>query len=129
MMLTRSATVRDARAAVHLALLSGGTLQLYTAPMPSAGQEIDTQTLLATISLPEPAGVVADGAFVATANLEALAIADGIAAWVRIISADDVWLMDMDAGIPGSGAAVTINPAQLYTGGTVRLTQLRLQEP
>ena len=41
----------------------------------------------------------------------------------------DGWLMDLDAGVPGSGAAVIINPAQIYTGGTVRLAQLRLQEP
>lgn len=129
MILTRSVTLRDARAAVHLTLLSGGQLQVFTGQMPPAGDAIDGQILLATLTLPDPAGTVADGAFVATSNLEAMAVADGIAAWVRITDADDAWLMDLDAGTPGSGAAVIINPAQIYTGGTVRLAQLRLQEP
>lgn len=129
MIIRRSTAIRDARAAVHLNALSGGAMHLYTGPMPDGGEAITDQTLLAIWSLPSPAGAVDAGVFAAASGLEAMVLADGVPAWVRLLDGAGAWVMDMDAGGVGSGVAVIVSPAQLYAGGTARIERLRLIEP
>lgn len=129
MILTRSATLRDARAQVHVTAFSGGQIAFYDGTMPTAGEAVSTQTKLVEIAIPNPAGAVAEGAFVLAANLEAMAVSDGVVTWARITDSTGAWLMDMDAGPTGSGAAIIVSPAQLYAGGTARIERLRLIEP
>lgn len=129
MILTRSATLRDARAQVHVTAFSGGQIAFYDGTMPTAGEAVSTQTKLVEIAIPNPAGAVAEGAFVLAANLEAMAVSDGVVTWARITDSTGAWLMDMDAGPTGSGAAIIVSPAQIYAGGTLRIERLRLIEP
>lgn len=129
MILTRSSALRDARAQVHVTALSGGKIALYDGAMPAAGEAVTTQVKLVEITLPNPAGVVDAGVFVLTVPQEAMAASDGIATWARLTDSTGAWLMDMDAGATGSGAAIIVSPAQLYAGGTMRIERLRLIEP
>lgn len=128
MILATSAAYKAARAQVHAVLLSGGSARLYTGTMPAGGEAVTDQILLAAFDLPDPAGAVVEGAF-ALAVVEAMAAAEGLAAWLRLLAADGAWVMDMDAGVTGSGAAAIVSPASLYAGGTVRIERLRLIEP
>jgi len=124
-----SLLLRNARAAVHNTLFSGGLVVAYTAPMPADGAAITTQVALGAWVLPNPAGTVDAGEFVLTPNVEDMADADGVPAWARIFNSAGAWLKDLDAGALGSNAAVILTPAQVYAGGTLRLVRLRLIEP
>lgn len=129
MILYRSDALRNARANVHKTLLAGGKIQLYTATMPANGAAITDQTLLAEFTLTDPVGTVDAGAFDLGAVIETMAVGDGAAAWVRISDSTSAWLMDLDVGETGSGAAIIATPLQVYTGGTVRINSFRLIEP
>ncbi|TQV61647.1 MAG: hypothetical protein FNT29_10975 [Halothiobacillaceae bacterium] len=129
MILTRSLVLRNARATTHLSALAGGSIHAYTGTMPLGGGAVTDQTLLASWTLPTPAGAVGEGAFALTPNQEAMVQADGTPTWVRVLDSSDGWLMDLDAGGVGSGAAVIVTPAQMYAGGTSRIERLRLIEP
>lgn len=129
MILRRSTALRNLRAQAHVAALAGGTLLIYDGVMPADGGEITDQVLLAELALPDPAGSVDAGVFELGEVADVMAAADGTATWVRVLDSDDAWLMDLDAGGIGSGAAIIISPAQLYAGGTVRIDRLRLIEP
>jgi hypothetical protein len=121
--------LRDARAAIHAAMLAGGELQVYDGSMPNGGAAVTTQNLLVSFALPDPAGTVVEGVFSLGAIAEVLASGTGTASWVRILDAAGVWLMDLDAGPAGSGTAVAFTPAQIYAGGTVRFVGFSLIEP
>ena len=130
MILRRAAALKNLRAQAHVVALAGGTLLIYDGAMPATGGgEITDQVLLAEFTLPDPAGTVSDGAFALAAVADVMAAHDGVATWVRMQTSDDSWLMDLDAGGAGSGAAIIIMPAQLYAGGIVRIERLRLIEP
>lgn len=129
MIISRSLALRNARATVHLNALAGGSIHAYTGTMPVDGAAVTDQTLLASWVLSDPSGTVADGEFVLSAGLDALVMADGVMTWARVLDSSSGWLMDMDTGGAGSGAAIIVSPAQLYAGGTARIERLRLIEP
>jgi hypothetical protein len=128
--LRRSTALKNLRAQAHVVALAGGALLIYDGAMPAVGGDaITNQVLLAEFALPDPPGTVDAGVFTLAAVADVQATADGVAVWVRVLAGDDSWLMDLDAGGTGSGAAIIISPAQLYAGGTVRIDRLRLIEP
>lgn len=129
MIIYRNSDIKTARAQIHADALSGGKMRLYTGTMPINGGAITTETLLIELPFATPAGVVSNGAFVLDAPIEGIAIADGVATWARILSSADDWVMDLDAGASGSGAAIVVNPQQIYAGGTIRINQFSLNEP
>lgn len=129
MILVRSTALKNLRASAHTVALAGGSLLIYGGTRPEAGGDITDQVLLATFLLADPPGSVSGGVFELGAVADVMASADGVATWVRVLAGDDSWLMDLDAGGAGSGAAIIISPAQLYAGGTVRIDRLRLIEP
>lgn len=127
MILNRSLALRNLRAQTHAAVLAGAKIMVYTGSMPSG--DIVDQTLLVTLTIPDPAGTVDFGAFVLVPGIDAVATGSGVASWVRILDSDDEWLMDLDAGGQDSNAAIIVNPSQIYVGGSVRINQFRLIEP
>jgi len=129
MILTRSLTLRNARATTHLTALAGGSIHAYTGTMPLGGEAVTDQVLLASWTLPTPAGEVNAGIFALSPNQETMVQADGAPTWVRVLDSSGGWLMDLDAGGVGSSAAVIVTPAQMYAGGTARIERLRLIEP
>ncbi len=132
MIMTRSTALRDARAQVHVTALSGGKIAFYDGSMPTAGEAVTTQVKLVEIAIPNPAGTVADGVFTLAANLEDMAAAESGVTWARITDSTGAWLMDMDVGADGSGAAIEFEfqtTTQIHAGGTLRFKRLRLIEP
>ena len=129
MMLSRSMLLKNARAQVHLAALPGGEIQIYSGTMPLDGGAVTDQVLLCELAIPDPAGSVDAGQFVLATGIENMAVASGAAGWCRVLDALATWLMDLDAGEAGSGAAVTIFPTQIYAGGTIRINSFKLIEP
>ena len=128
MILSRSNDIKNDRAQVHADALDDGVLLLYTGTIPSSGGAITDQVLLCTLQLPSPAGSVALGIFTLDSGVEAIAVATGVAAWARVKDGFGAWVMDMDVGASGSGAAIIATPVEVFAGGTVRINQFRLIE-
>lgn len=122
---------KQSRAATHLGWFDTGTIKLYTANRPaSADTAISTQTLLATITMPSPAGTASDGiiTFNAAGITPAMIVADGTAAWARCADSSSGVIEDMDVGLQGSGAALILDNLALVTGGLVSVVSLTITE-
>jgi len=129
MILYRATTLKNLRAEVHVGVFSGGSLHIYSGTIPQNGEAVTDQILLCSLTLPDPSGSVDAGAFVMATGIESMAVASGTAGWCRVLDSLGSWLMDLDAGESGSGAAVTIFPTQIYAGGTIRINSFKLIEP
>lgn len=120
---------KTSRANLLASWLDGGYLNLYDGIRPASnGGAITTQTLLATVTLPDPAGEVTDGVFTADAIADTLILADGDAAWARAFDADDAIIADLDVGLNESEAAVWLDNLSLVTGGLVSVTSFVIAE-
>ena len=65
--------------------LSGGSIKVYTTPRPATSDTaITTQTLLVTITLPDPAGTVTNGVFTSASISQATVTNTGSAVWCRV---------------------------------------------
>lgn len=99
-----------------------GRFEFYTAPKPAGGTAITTQVLLGTCVLSDPCGTVSGGATTfALINDDVAAAADGDIAWVRGSNGDGVWVLDMSAGLPGSGAEMIFDKLAARTGGIIKV--------
>lgn len=106
-----------------------GKLLLYTAPMPAtAGADPVGCTLLVTFTLPKPSldNVTAGVLTLADIDTE-LATNSGDAAWGRFVNGADQQVTDLDVGLTGEGAAITIAGASLhlYSGGVVTVLSVQ----
>ena len=128
MIFKRNADLRSARSQVYLDAFSGGEMRIYDGTMPTTGGgAITTQTLLATIVIPSPAGAVSNGDFVLATPLEDILVdADGLATWARVVDTDNEWVCDFDAGPYNGSAALIVVPQQLYAGGTFRVNSFTI---
>lgn len=128
MIIASSTTIKNARANATLAAFSGGVLQCWSGAMPVPGAA-PAGLKLAEISLPSPAGIVADGVFTLTALTSGLAIANGTISFVRVLDSAAHWLYDLDAGAISSGAAVEIDTPAVLAGGSLQISSFSLTEP
>lgn len=124
-----AAARRTARAELHSAWLDGGTLSIYTAPVPATPDTaITTQTKLAEFDLPDPFGVVTDGVLTADTIAAAQNLATGTAAWARARDALGAVIGDYDAGAVGSGAAIEMDNLALVAGSLSTITSFVVTE-
>ncbi|MDS4020677.1 MAG: hypothetical protein RKR03_09265 [Candidatus Competibacter sp.] len=128
--LIRFATARrSARAGLHGAWLDGGTLKVYSAPVPAdADTAITSQTLLAAFDLPDPFGDEDDGVLTAATIPAALNLATGTAAWARAFDALGAAIGDYDVGATGSGAAVEMDNLSVVSGSLSAITSFVVTE-
>lgn len=120
---------RQARASLHGTWLDGGTLEIYDGTMPAdADTAPDTQVLLCTVDLPDPAGEATDGVFVGDAIEAAQIGADGSATWARAKDALGDTIGDYAVGTAGSGAAIIIDNAGLVSGALITITSFVITE-
>lgn len=122
---------KQSRAATHLGWFDTGTIKLYTASRPAtADTAISAQVLLATITLPSPAGTATAGVitFNAAGIDPAMIVADGTAAWARCADSSSGVIEDLDVGLSGSGAALILDNLDLVTGGLVSVVSLTITE-
>lgn len=125
----RTAAAANAACDAMAALCDGGTLNIYDGTQPStAATAVSTQTLLATLTLGNPAfGSAVNG--VATANSitgDSSADATGTASWFRVLASDDSVVYDGSAGT--SSADLILNSTALQSGASVSISSLTLTE-
>lgn len=124
-----AAARRTGRAELHAAWLDGGTLTVYTAPVPaSADIAITTQTALVAFDLPDPVGAVEDGVLTAATIPAALNLDTGTAAWGRARDALGAVIGDYDVGAVGSGAAIEMDNLSAVAGSLSTITSFAVTE-
>lgn len=131
--ITLASAIKTARLQAVLNAIDAGSgaaeLRLYTAPQPSGGVAITTQTLLIALPLADPAGSISGAALTLTPMLDTLCVASGDLAWARLVDSAGVWCADFDITLAGGGGAITVDRLDVYTGGTIRTLSASLTEP
>jgi hypothetical protein len=111
------------RLAGTLANLSRGPnpalIQFYTAPRPAGGGA--TTTLLATVTLDDPAGTVVGNKLVLSEPSDALVLADGTPTWARIVNGDGNASMDVDVSNMAGSGEIKLETVNLLAGGGIRI--------
>lgn len=133
MTIALSTATRNARLQAIIDQLDSGSgpgkFLLYTAPKPASGAAITSQKLLATCTLSDPSGTVADGVLTFSPISDDLsADADGDIAWVRGVNSDNVWVIDTDAGDVASSAVFKFNAVTARIGGVIQILSGVLNE-
>jgi len=101
-MIALSGDLRDARLQLLADQLAGGTITLYTEPQPETGAAITTQTALIALAIPALISIVNHTATLTILPTEIAAT--GLAAWGRITSSSDAFVLDGDCGLVASDA-------------------------
>ncbi len=97
-----------------------GTIDIRTGGQPTSANDAATGTLLATITLADPAFGAATGGVTtldADPDLETTGLADGTPGWFRMKDSDGGTVLD---GAVGSD--LTLSAGTIATGATVRIT-------
>jgi hypothetical protein len=129
-MATRLATAtRNAACDAVVDLLDGGvgvgTIKLYTGSQPTtANDSIGASTLLATISLADPAfGTASSGASTLQGvPLSGTGVAAGTAGWARLADSSDATVMDGSVTGTGGGGQIEMDTTTVSIGLTVTIT-------
>ena len=114
----------------------GGKLLAYTLtnpnPLPATPETATTETLLGEISLAAVCGAVttsgALAVLTATVPQVDLAIATGVVGFVRVVNFAGAGIMDLPAGLAGSGLPVIFSDTQVYQNGELQLISFVLTE-
>lgn len=136
MNLTISPAAQAAALAAVIALAEAGAaarVRIYSGPQPANPSVAPggSNTLLAEVTLPEPAFAQqpgADSAGLASTPAAALAVATGTAAWFRLVDGNGVGVADGPAGV-GSSFALRLNTTNFVVGVQVSLSSLTLRVP
>lgn len=124
MTMALSTVARNARAAALRDLIDAaagaGTLSLYGTAQPAAGASAGAAPLV-VLTLDDPCGTVDSGALLLADTVEAQVTTTGAPLWARLHDGAGVWLADMDAGVPGAGATLSLPLSLFYAGAFVRL--------
>lgn len=128
-MATRLATAtRNAACDATVDLLDGGTgagtIKIYTGTQPATANDTATGTLLATITLADPAfGAASTGAAtLAGTPLSATAVAAGTAGWARFADSNGATVLDGSVTATGGGGQIELATTTISTGVTVQIT-------
>lgn len=109
---------------------AGGKIKLYGGTQPEAGA-VHSQELLSELTIPKPSAVgVENGILTIAAPFSALALADGIVTWCRLMDSEGNWVADCNAGGSASNAVLRIQNAngEVFAGGQVIVSQAQLKE-
>lgn len=119
---------RSAMITALAALADGGSIEIRSGTQPASANDSATGTLLATLTLSNPAADdVTDGvATLDTITEDSAADATGTASWARVKASGGATVLDCDVGT--SGATININTVNIVTGGPVRMTGFTLTQ-
>lgn len=126
---TRNAKVN---AAVDLldAGAGAGTLKIYSGAQPATPATAASGTLLATVTLADPAfGNAASGAASGTDPASVNAVATGTAGWFRAADSTGAVVFDGDVTATGGGGVMTLSSTSLTSGSPVDITSLTYTQP
>lgn len=105
--------------ASRLNLMSGG--------QPAAGGS--SGIILASIPLPINLIGTLENGVLTFADIEVATVQqNGTTSWARIVDGEGNWVVDMDVGLNGSGASITIDNLTLFQGAFVSVISAVLQE-
>lgn len=128
-MATRLATAtRNAACDAVVDLLDGGpaagTIKIFTGTQPTTANDTATGTLLATITLSDPAfGAASPGvATLAGTPLSATGVAAGTAGWARLADSTGATVMDGSVTATGGGGQIELATTTISVGVTVSIT-------
>jgi hypothetical protein len=108
-----------------------GVVELRTGAQPASANDAATGTLLATVTLADPAfGAAAAGtATLLGVPLEDVADADGNAGWFRAKDSDGATVVDGSVTATGGGGDMTMASVALVTGVVFRITGWTVTAP
>ncbi len=112
-----------------MALLSGGSIKIYTGTQPATGNtSLSGNTLLATLPMNTPAfgSAVAGVAALNPSGVSASAVASGTATWARVCNSSGTGILDVTVGV--SGCNINLNSTVISSGGTVTISSLSFSE-
>jgi hypothetical protein len=131
----RHATIaRNAAATAVIGLLDAGpgpgTIQIRTGSLPATPQTAASGTLLATVTLADPAGgAPATGVVTITDPASVTGVADGTAGWARFLDSTGAAVLDCDVTATGGGGALTLSTTTISTGVTVDMGAITYTVP
>lgn len=100
-----------------------GTIKIYTGSQPASAGDAATGTLLATVTLADPAfGAAVSGAATLTDPASVNAVASGTAGWFRAADSDGNTVFDGSITAPGGAGDLTLSNTAITSGGPVDLT-------
>lgn len=129
-----STTARNAAADAVVDLLDAGagagTIQIRSGTMPATPQTAASGTLLATVTLSDPAaGAAATGAATITDPVSVTGVGDGTAGWARFLDSNANVVMDCDITATGGGGAIELSTTTISTGVAVDLGAITYTQP
>jgi hypothetical protein len=132
-MIVLSMAVRNARLSAIAQALDGaiepGLLRVYTGPRPAMGEGLTEQQLLVEARLSKPSAASLTAGVLTFAPIpRALCRRTGTAAWARLLDGEERPVMDIDAGLPGSGAELELQRLDLLAGAAIDVTLAELAE-
>lgn len=132
--LRHSTAARNAAASAVVGLLdagpAAGRIEIRSGTMPATPQTAATGTLLATVTLADPAaGAPATGAATIADPAAVTGVADGTATWARFLDSAGGVVMDCDVTATGGGGALTLSTVTISAGVTVDLGAITYTVP
>ena len=132
MTISNSTALKTAKLTAMLGLIdakSGNArMQFFTGAKPANVGAVSYQVKLFEFTMSKPSGTVSAGQLILSFTGRASVIADGRIGWARIVDGDGVALMDLDAGMAGSGADVIMATLDVNTGSAVESTTAYITE-
>jgi hypothetical protein len=108
-----------------------GVVEIRSGSQPATAQDAATGTLLATVTLSDPAfGSSSTGtASLAGVPLSGAGVANGTAGWARFKDSDGNVVMDGSVTATGGGGQIELATTTISTGLTVQITSLTYSTP
>jgi len=108
---------------------SGALIEAYTAPQPATGGAVGSATLLGTMTCSDPAGTTTNGVLTLdTIADDVSADATGDIAWCRVTDSDGNFVIDLTAGVSGSGKDIIFTTLSVVAGGVIKMTSCVISE-
>lgn len=101
-----------------------GTIKIYTAPKPSNGAAVTSQTLLAELTFSDPSAPTAAGGVLTFDPItgDSSANASGTATWARISDSAGNFVADLDVSDTLGSGELKLTTTTIVAGGTVNVT-------
>lgn len=107
-----------------------GTIKVYSGSQPAAATDAATGTLLATVTLGDPAfGAASAGAATGVDPASVNATSTGTAGWFRVADSTGATVLDGNVTVTGAGGDMQLSSTSLTSGGAVDITSLSYTTP
>lgn len=129
-----STTARNAAADAVVDLLDAGagaaTIEIRSGTQPADPQTAATGTLLATVTLADPAaGSASSGTATISDPASVTGAAAGTATWARFKDSTGAAVMDCDVTATGGGGSITLSTTTISVGVTVDMAAITYTQP